>query len=123
MQPLRYKGFALCGRAFYILFALVLSTYILFDVLDLDGSNFAKFAKPSHKLSISEFLPVEAEVDFVAKRDAPTFSAIFRLAALLVAGTRLRFSATLFSPLIRTRAHGSILALARNSLPGAPPDH
>jgi hypothetical protein len=123
MRPLRYQDLTAYGQALYIIGALVIFSYILFDVLDVDGSEFAKFFNPSHKTLIGVFIPAEAEFDFAAKRDALSFGAILVFVALVVACAELRSASWPLSVLSRTRAHGSLLAFARNSLPGAVPDH
>jgi hypothetical protein len=124
MRPLRYKDLTAFGQALYLICALVIFSYVLFDVLDLDGSNFAKIFNSSHRTFIGAFVPAEAEFDFAAKRDSlMTLGAIFVLAALVVTCTGLRLTHGPVSALIRTRAHGSLLAFARNSLPDSIPDH
>jgi hypothetical protein len=123
MRPLRYKDFTAYGQALYIICALVVFSYILFDVLDIDGSDFAKFFNPSHKTLIGAFIPAEAEFDFAAKRDFLSLGAVHAFAALVLESAPPRSAALPSSTLIRTRAHGSLLAFARNSLPDSPPDH
>jgi len=59
MRPLRYKDLTAYGQALYIIGALVIFSYILFDVLDVDGSGFAKFFNPSHKTLIGVFIPAK----------------------------------------------------------------
>ncbi len=123
MRPLRYKDLTAYGQALYIICALVIFSYILFDVLDVDGSDFAKFFNPSHKTLIGVFIPAEAEFDFAAKRDSLSVSAVHAFAALVIEIPLPRIAALPLSALIRTRAHGSLLAFARNSLPDSIPDH
>ena len=123
MRPIRYKDLTAYGQALYIIFALVIFAYILFDVLDVDGSDFAKFFNPSHKTLIGVFIPAEAEFDFAAKRDSLSFGAVLAFAALIVDCALPRITVLPSSTLIRTRAHGWLLALARNSLPDSIPDH
>ena len=123
MRPVRYKDLTVYGQALYIICALVIFFYILFDVLDVDGSSFAKFFAPSHKTLIGVFLPAEAEFDFAAKRDSPSFGAVLAFAALIEDCALPGIVALPLSALLRTRAHGSLLALARNSLPDSIPDH
>jgi hypothetical protein len=123
MRPLRYKDFTACGQALYVICALVIFAYILFDILDLDGSNFAKIFNSSHRTLIGVFVPAEAEFDFAAKRDSLSFGAVLAFAALIVDCALPRITALPSSGLIGTRAHGWLLALARNSLPDSIPDH
>lgn len=123
MRPVRYKDLTAYGQALYIVCALVICFYILFDVLDIDGSNFAKFLVPSHKTSIGVFIPAEAEFDFAAKRDSLSFGVVLAFAALIAHCALPRIAALPLSALLRRRAHGSLLALARNSLPDSIPDH
>lgn len=123
MRPLRYKDFTTYGQALYILCALVIFSYILFDVLDVDGSDFAKFFNPSHKTLVGVFIPAEAEFDFAAKRDTLSLNDVYAFAAPVMEIPLPRIAALPSSALIRTRAHGWLLAFARNSLPDPLPDH
>ena len=123
MRPLRYKDVTACGQALYIICALVIVSYILFDVLDVDGSGFAKIFNPSHKTLISVFIPAEAEFDFAAKRNSLSLGVVLAFAALVEDCPLPRIAALPLSALIKSRAHGSLLALARNSLPDSSPDH
>jgi len=123
MRPVRYKDLTIYGQALYIICALVIFFYILFDVLDVDGSNFAKYFDPSHKTLIGVFIPAEAEFDFAAKRDSLSFDAVLAFDALIAHCPLRRIAALPLSALLRTRTHGSLLALARNSLPDSIPDH
>ena len=91
--------------------------------LDVDGSNFAKYFNPSHKTLISVFIPAEAEFDFAAKRNSLSLGAVLAFAALVEDCPLPRIAALPLSALIKSRAHGSLLALARNSLPDSSPDH
>ena len=123
MRPLRYQDLTPYGRALYILCALVILSYILFDVLDVDGSDFAKVFNSSHKSSIGVFIHAEAEFDFAAKHDAPRLGTLFVVGSLIVLCAERWISAAPSNPLNRARAHGSLLAFARNSLPDSSPDH
>ena len=123
MRPQRYKDLTAYGQALYIICALVIFAYILFDVLDVDGSGFAKFFNPSHKTLIGVFIPAEAEFDFAAKRDSLSLGAVYAYAALVVESALPLITVLPSSALTRTRAHGSLLAFARNSLPDSIPDH
>lgn len=124
MRPQRTYELSIYERALHILCALVIVSYILFDVLDVDGSNFAKFLKPAHKTLIGVFIPAEAEFDFAAKRNSLSLGvAVLAFAALVEDCALPRIAALPLSALIKSRAHGSLLALARNSLPDSAPDH
>ena len=123
MRPQRTYELSIIERALYILCALVIVSYILFDVLDIDGSNFAKFLKPSHKTLVSVVIPVETEFDFASKRNSLSLGAVLAFAALVENCPLARIAALPLSALLKSRAHGSLLALARNSLPDSSPDH
>lgn len=123
MRPLRYQDLTAYGQALYIICALIIFVYILFDVLDVDGSEFAKCFNPSHKTLIGVFIPAEAEFDFAAKRDSLSLGAVYAFTALVVESALTRIAVLPLSALTRTRAHGSLLAFPRNSLPDAIPDH
>jgi hypothetical protein len=123
IRPLRYKDFTACGQIFYLLCALVIFSYILFDLLDLDGSDFTKIFNSSHRTLIGAFVPAEAEFDFNGERDALTFGTILIATVLIGECATLGRISRLDSALLRSRAHGSLLAFARNSLPVAVPDH
>ena len=97
--------------------------YLLFDVLDVDGSNFAHILAPTHKIAF-ELTPAEAEFDFSAKHLEALGIGAFFLAAAFAACAQMRGAdRARFSPLRAARAHGYQLGLARNSLPDGSPDH
>jgi hypothetical protein len=104
--------------------ALLVIFYVLFDVLDLDGSEFSKVFNSAHQpkldavvraeasinVSTEKFIPLRAKADFLATNASDH--------ALLRSFDNVQFS------LLRTaRAHGYRQGLARNSPFDAPPDH
>ena len=95
--------------------------YLLFDVLDVDGSNFAHILAPTHKIAF-ELTPAESEFDLSAKQLEVLNVGAFVLAAAFTACAQMRGAdRAQFSPLRAARDHGSRLGLARNSLPDSSP--
>jgi hypothetical protein len=107
-----------------IVCVLLVVFYILFDVLDLDGSDFAKIFNPPHQSKIEAFVPTETELDVSAKQFVPVSASASLLASAADEYAQLRRSENVQFSLLRTaRAHGFRLGLARNSLSDAAPDH
>src|SRR5262245_21854635 len=104
--------------------ALLVIFYVLFDVLDLDGSDFSRVFNCAHQTKLDALARTEAELDVSAKQ----FVAVNTSASLLTTDAseyaQLRRSDNVqFSLLGDARAHGYRMGLARNSPFDAPPDH
>src|SRR5262249_5342766 len=101
----------------YIFFSLMVISYILFSVLDLDGSDLCRFSRPLEKASIVAVVPLETEFfkspELVKPHDNPMLPVIewsdkfsWKQHAMLLS----------FSQLHMPRSHGCRASLARNSL-------
>jgi hypothetical protein len=91
--------------------------YVFFDVLDLDGSNFAKLFNVARPTALDAFTAAEPELDLSQKQ----FLLVSAGARLLVAGPdesarRRRPDKVQLSLLHRVQDHGYRLGLARSSL-------
>jgi hypothetical protein len=109
------------SRSIYVLSILVVFFNILFDVLDLDGSSFARLLAPVKRTVTVAVMPSDIQIDsfeLSELRDGFT---------LLVAdrsGLDLRPSraeALSSSALGKARSHGYRVGLARNSLSDSSP--
>ena len=109
-------------RVVHTLCTLVVSSYIFFDMLDLDGSNFPRLFSPVQKAIIVAVVCSEAELFNSPKLLAPRYSTLIPI--LDQAGKFSlphRAKLLILSWLQLTRAHGHKVTLARNSLPGSSP--
>jgi hypothetical protein len=110
------------SRAIYILSVLLVFSYIFFDVLDLDGSNFPRLFTPVEKIITVAVVPSSTELNC-----APEQSELYRDISVLFADRSAESSrppwAELLraSPLGKARSHGYRVGLARNSLPDSSP--
>jgi hypothetical protein len=109
-------------RATHVVCALLVFSYILFDVLDLDGSTFARL------LATVERAAIVAEVtDAILLNYSPEKSESWGDTSLLLTDqsglcARLYWTELLRAlPLGATRSHGYRVGLARNSLPDSSP--
>jgi hypothetical protein len=116
--------FSTLWRIADIVCALLVVFYILFDVLDIDGSDFAKVLISAHQSKLEALVPAEAELDFSAKQYVPVSAGASLLATDASQHAQLHSSDKVQFSLLRTaRAHGYRQGLARNSPFDAPPDH
>jgi len=106
----------------HIVCTLVVSSYIFFDVLDLDGSNFPRLFSPVQKAIIVAVVSSEAELfnspKLLAPRDS-TLIPIIDQAGKFTSTPQARL--LIVSSLHSARAHGYKVSLARNSLPDSSP--
>jgi hypothetical protein len=105
-------------RAIYFACVCFVFSYIVFNVLDLDGSNLPSFAATIERASIVAVIPSEVEISYTP--DAVEHLQIIK--ALLTDRFReyVRFRMTRAresSLLALARAHGYRIGLARDSLP------
>ena len=105
-------------RVFYIVCVVFVCSYIFFDVLDLDGSNFPRLLTPTQRLFlIAETVPVVDLRDF---RELAVLSdnVAHLLTDPFVNHNRLRrqTKALRLSPLISIRIHGYRVGLPRDSV-------
>jgi hypothetical protein len=103
---------------------LLVVFYILFDVLDLDGSDFSKVFNSAHQPKLDAVVRAEADIDVSAEQFVPVRGKAYFLATNASEHAQLLSSENVqFSTLHTARAHGYRLGLARNSPFDAAPDH
>jgi hypothetical protein len=109
-------------RVTHVVCALLVFSYILFDVLDLDGSNFSRLLAPVERTAIVAEVP-----DAIPLNYSPEKYESWGDTSLLFtdqSGLYARLYWTEFSgasPLGTARSHGYRVGLARNSLPDSSP--
>jgi hypothetical protein len=104
--------------------ALLVIFYVLFDVLDLDGSDFSRLFNSAHQSKLDAVVRAEAELDISAEQFVPLRAKSDILATNASEHAQPRSSDNVqFSLLRSARAHGYRQGLARNSPFDAPPDH
>jgi hypothetical protein len=101
---------------------LMVISYILFSVLDLDGSDLPKVFNPVQATIIEAVMPTEARLDFSPEKfqhqgDDPFFFADGSREYSRPRSPEL----SKMSPLRQTRIHGYRIGLARNFLPDSSP--
>ncbi len=108
-------------QAIYVACALVVISYILFDVLDLDGSNFPSVLAPVEKALIITELPSDVKSNHSFESVGPLGDV-----SVLSAGNSSGYSQLQrggiqkFSPLDSARDHGYRVGLGRDSLADPP---
>jgi hypothetical protein len=122
LLDLRPIGPSKVRRVVHILCTLVVFSYIFFDVLDLDGSNFPRLFRPVQKAIIVAVVPSEAELFNSPKLLASRYSTFI---PIIDQGGKFslphRATLLILSSLHSARAHGYKVSLARNSLPDSSP--
>ena len=109
-------------RATHTVCILLVFSYVLFDVLDLDGSNFSRLLATVERAAIVAEVP-----DAVPLNYSPEKSESWGETSLLLpdqSGLHARLcwiELSRASPLGTARSHGYRVGLARNSLPDSPP--
>jgi hypothetical protein len=109
-------------RATHVLCTLLVFCYILFDVLDLDGSNFSRLLATVERAAIVAEVPDAIPLNYSPEKseswgdNSLLFTDQSGLCAQLYRKELLRAS-----PLGATRSHGYRVGLARNSLPDSSP--
>jgi hypothetical protein len=109
-------------RTTHTVCVLLVFSYILFDVLDLDGSNFSRLLATVERAAIVAEVP-----DAIPLNYSPEKSESWGDTSLLFANRSGLYGwphwAQLLraSPLGTARSHGYRIGLARNSLPDSPP--
>src|SRR5262245_51322179 len=110
------------SRPIYVLSIVLVLLNILFDVLDLDGSNFPKLFAPVQRTITVAVLPSSTEFNYSSEPSEPC-----RDISLLLADRSAECSQPSWaelsraSPLGKARSHGYRVGLARNSLPDSSP--
>jgi hypothetical protein len=109
-------------RAAYLACGLIVLSYFLFDVLDLDGSNFLLLLTPLERSVIVAELPSEIELTHSLERSEPLGDIAFPLAEKSGNYIRLQRAKRPGSSLLDSaRCHGYRVGLARDSVPDSPP--
>ena len=104
-------------HAIHIASILLVCSYIFFDVLDLDGSDFPRLLHPVQKTIIVALVPCEAELFNSPKplvRADSTLIPITDRAGRFTSPHQAKL--LILSSLFSARAHGYRVSLARNSL-------
>ena len=102
-------------RVFYIVCVAFVCSYIFFDVLDLDGSNFPRLLTPLARAVIVAETLVVIEIQDTRKHAAPLGSVALLFTDLFEKCSRLRRQTTA-SGLDSARSHGHRVGLPRDSV-------
>jgi hypothetical protein len=109
-------------RILNIVCAFFVCSYIFFDVLDLDGSDFLRFLSPLQKTVIVAAVSSEAELynshERLGHRHTTLIPFIPRSESFT---SSQRATLSILSSLHSARAHGYKVSLARNSLSDSSP--
>ena len=109
-------------RAIYVVSMLLVFSYIFFDVLDLDGSNFPRLFTPVKRTVIVAVVPSGTELNYSSAE-----SELRSDVSLPSVDRSIEYSRPLWaevlssSPLNTARSHRYRVGLARNSLPDSSP--
>ena len=113
---------SLVCRTFDVCYALMVISYILFNLLDLDGSDLPKVFNPVQGTTIVAVVPTEVRLDVPPEKFQRRGDGLLFFADGLGEYGRPRWAEIpKFSPLGEARAHGYRVGLARNSLPDSSP--
>lgn len=118
MNAAKFKSWSLLKRLTYLACAFFVLSYICFDVLDLDGSNFAAKANPVDKSTLVE--KATTEVDGAGVRfKLALFSVVPHLVSCAERHSCFYQSSRTqaLPPLRSIRSHGYRIALPRSSTP------
>jgi hypothetical protein len=109
-------------RVFYIVCVAFVCSYIFFDVLDLDGSNFLRLLTPVARAVIVAETLVVIEIQDTRKHAAPLGSVALLFTDLFEKCSRLLWQ-TKATGLDSARSHGDRVGLPRDSVADASPYH
>jgi|RhiMetdeSRZDD1v2_1073273.scaffolds.fasta_scaffold878719_2 hypothetical protein len=110
------------SRAIYVLSILLVFSYIFFDVLDLDGSDFPRLFTPVERTIIVAVVPSATQFNY-----SPEHSELRDDIDLLYVDRSGLYARPQWAKLLRAsplgppRSHGYRVGLARNSLPDSSP--
>jgi hypothetical protein len=108
-------------RVTRVVCALLVFSYILFDVLDLDGSNFSRLLAPVERAAIVAEVPDAIPLNYSPEKSESWGDTSLLFTDPLGLYARLYWTVlSRASPLGATRSHGYRVGLARNSLPDSP---
>src|SRR5215467_8783797 len=103
-------------RAIYIVCMLVVFSYILFDVLDLDGSDFPRPRAPVERNVVVAEVPKEIKQAYLSERTELWVDHSVLVPATPDESVHVRLTRMLtFSPLESARTRGYRIALPRSS--------
>jgi hypothetical protein len=109
-------------RAIYILSVLLVFSYIFFDVLDLDGSNFPKLFAPVERNTIVAVVPTGVQLNYSSEQSELCHHIAILFTDQSGLDARSQWAELLRASRLGTaRSHGYRVGLARNSLPDSPP--
>ena len=112
-RPIRSSGF---WRAIYIVCMLLVFSYILFDVLDLDGSDFPRPRGPIERNVVVAELPKEIKQAYLLDRTELWVDHSVLVPAMSGESVHVWLTRALtFSPLDSARTRGYRIALPRSS--------
>jgi hypothetical protein len=110
------------SRAIYILSILLVFSYIFFDVLDLDGSNFPRLLIRIERAVIVAVVPSGAQLNHSSEHSKLRDDIALLFADRSGSNVRPPWAEVLSSsPLGTARSHRYRVGLARNSLPDSSP--
>ena len=110
------------GQIAYVFCAMMVTSYILFNVLDLDGSDLSRLFGPVEKTSIVAVVQLEAELFKSPEPFASHDGILLRVIEQPDKFTSQQHAKLLpFSQLDITRSHGYRASLPRNSLSDSSP--
>jgi hypothetical protein len=103
-------------RAIYIVSMLLVFSYILFDVLDLDGSDFPRPRAPVERNVVVAEVPKEIKQAYLSERTELWVDHSVLVPAMFDESVHVRLTRMLtFSPLESARTRGYRIALPRSS--------
>ena len=109
-------------RAIYVVSILLVFSYIFFDVLDLDGSDFPRLFTPVERAIAVAVVPSGTQLNYSSEQSELCGAISLLFADRLAEYNRKPWAELLkASPLGTARSHGYRVGLARNSLPDSPP--
>ena len=109
-------------RATHIVCVLLVFSYILFDVLDLDGSNFSRLLAAVERTAIVAEVPDAIPLNYSAEKSESWGDTSLLSTEQSGLYARLCWTELLRASRLGTaRSHGYRVGLARNSLPDSPP--
>ena len=112
-RPIHYSRF---WRAIYIVCMLLVFSYILFDVLDLDGSDFPRPRAPIERSVVVAEVPKEIKQTYLSEGTEFWVDHSVLVPAMSGGSVHVRLTRALtFSPLESVRTRGYRIALPRSS--------
>jgi len=116
LPDFRYNHCSTLWRATYIVCMLLVFSYILFDVLDLDGSDFPRPRAPVERNVVVAEVPKEIKQAYLSERTELWVDHSALVPAMFDESVHVRFTRMLtFSPLEFGRTRGYRTALPRSS--------